>query len=113
MLTFLDGRSLTAPVAELGLWVTESANADNTLGVADADVLLHQDLLSWYAVELVDIPGTGSAHDHNTAEAHAALATLDAAVLVLSVYLPVSAAVADLLRAIRDRSVRTLCSEEE
>ena len=107
MLTFLDGRSLTAPVAELGRWVTESANADNTLGVADADVLLHQDMLSRYAVELVDIPGTGSVYAHNTAEAHAALATLDAAVLVLSADPPVSAAEADLLRAISDRSVRT------
>ena len=107
VLTFPDGRSVTAPVAELGRWVTESANPDNTLGIADADVLLHQDLLSRYAVELVDIPGTGSVYAHNTTEAHAALATLDAAVLVLSADPPVSAAEADLLRAISDRSVRT------
>ena len=56
-------------------------------------------------VELVDTPGTGSVYAHNTAEAEAALETMDAAVLVLTADPPVSASERELMARVAKLSV--------
>jgi hypothetical protein len=58
-------------------------------------------------VELVDTPGTGSVYAHNTAEAEAALQTMDAAVLVLTADPPMSASECELMGRISGLSVTT------
>lgn len=104
---FTDGSRRDAPVAELATFVTEAANPDNSRGVRDVTVWVDSPLLSAYALDLVDTPGIGSVYAHNTVEAHAAVAQLDAAVLVLSVDPPITAAERDLLGDILVGSVRT------
>lgn len=105
--TFADGRRTQAPLSKLAAFVTEAENPSNMLDVRGVTVFLHSPLLTTYAVDLVDTPGIGSIYAHNTTEAHDALARLDAAVLVLSVDPPISAAERDLLHAILASSVRT------
>jgi Elongation factor Tu GTP binding domain len=56
-------------------------------------------------MELVDTPGTGSVYAHNTAEAEAALETMDAAVFVLSADPPVSASERELMAKVAELSV--------
>ncbi|MCA1782439.1 MAG: dynamin family protein [Intrasporangiaceae bacterium] len=104
---FGDGSRIDAPLAELAAFVTEAANPDNTRDVRDVTVRVDSPLLSAYALDLVDTPGIGSVYAHNTVEAHAAFAQLDAAVLVLSVDPPITAAERDLLGDILIGSVRT------
>jgi hypothetical protein len=106
MAIFTDGRAQRRPLADLPGLVTEDGNPANRLGVADVTVHLDAPLLA-EGVELVDTPGTGSVYEHNTQEAHRALGTLDAAVLVLTADPPPSAAERDLLRVIAARSVAT------
>lgn len=105
--TFHDGHTAPIGLAELPRFVTEAGNPENSLGVADVTVYVHDTLLDDYAVDLVDTPGTGSVYEHNTADAHEALRTLDAAVLVLTADPPVSRAERELLEQISATSVRT------
>ncbi|MGZ4428934.1 MAG: dynamin family protein [Nocardioidaceae bacterium] len=77
ILTFADGRRDVRPLAELAEYVTEAGNPRNQWQVSTADVRLPAPLLA-SGVELVDTPGTGSVHDHNTAQAHAARERMDA-----------------------------------
>lgn len=104
---FRDDRTESLPLDQLPRYVTESQNPRNAADVQDVVVQLHHPLLDRYPVDLVDSPGTGSVHAHNTVDAKAALSTLDAAVLVLSVDPPISAAERDLLRSIAAASLRT------
>jgi translation initiation factor 2 gamma subunit (eIF-2gamma) len=66
--------------------------------VASVTVHLPVPLLA-RGVELVDTPGTGSVYAHNTAAAGAALGRMDAAILVLSVDPPITAAERAMLGA--------------
>ena len=104
---YRDGRTQEAELADLDRYVTESGNPENHLGVAGVTVHIHDPLLDRHAVDLVDTPGTGSVYEHNTTDAHEALRTLDAAVLVLSADPPMSAAEKDLLARISATSVET------
>jgi Dynamin family len=102
--TFAGGRSDRFPLAAVAEFGTELGNPGNcrqvmamTVGV-DAPVLAR-------GVEIVDTPGTGSVHAHNTAEADAALPSMDAAIFVLTADPPVSASERDLLRRVSGLSV--------
>lgn len=133
--TYLGGARERLPMEELAGLVTEVANLGNhrrvetvmvvlgppadsdaadsgtaNSGVADSDTWMWNPAgLGWLrsGIELVDTPGVGSVHEHNTGEAGRALATMDAAVFVLSADPPVSASELALLRRVRDLSVRT------
>lgn len=63
--------------------VTERGNPGNRRGLASVIVVVDAPVLA-RGVELVDTPGTGSVYAHNTAEAEAALDTMDAAVFALT-----------------------------
>jgi len=101
---FRDGRAESFPLSALGDLVTERGNPGNRRNLASVTVVADAPVLARGA-ELVDTPGTGSVHAHNTAEAEAALGTMDAAVFVLSADPPVSASERELMARVAELSV--------
>jgi hypothetical protein len=63
--SFADGRQEERPLAELAEYVTEVRNPGNRRGVQLARVELDEELLR-AGLELVNTPGIGSIHSHNT-----------------------------------------------
>ena len=108
ILTFLDGRRDGRPLTELADYVTEAGNPHNQRQVSTVDVHLPAPLLAC-GVELVDTPGTGSVHDHNTAQARAARERMDAAIVVFTTDPPVSAAERALLAELHADTVALFC----
>lgn len=105
---YLDGRTETVAVGELARFVTEQQNPANQLGVRTVTVHADAPLLAT-GVELVDTPGTGSIHEHNTATALEAFSAMDAAIMTVSADVPLSAADRALLAQVADASVRVFC----
>jgi ribosome biogenesis GTPase A len=70
---FADGRERERPLEELERYVTEARNPGNRLGVERAHIELDHELLR-AGLELVDTPGIGSIHGHNTDVARGFLA---------------------------------------
>lgn len=101
---FFDGGTELTGLDGLAALVTEEANSENRLGVRQVVVRLPAPLVA-NGVEIVDTPGTGSVHEHNTRTARAALGQMDAAVFVLSADPPVSAAERALLVQVADTAV--------
>jgi GTP-binding protein EngB required for normal cell division len=101
---FGDGRAERLPLSALDDLVTERGNPGNCRGVASVTVAINAPVLT-QGVELVDTPGTGSIHAHNTAEAELALESMDAAVFVLTADPPVSASERDLMSRVARLSV--------
>jgi GTP-binding protein EngB required for normal cell division len=101
---FADGRQEQRRL-QLARFVTEEANPGNHLGVARVTARLHTPLLD-AGVRLVDTPGVGSVHEHNTRSTHAYLPRLDAAVLVTSADPPISAAEQAFLQRVLAHAVR-------
>ena len=103
---FADGHEEKQPLTALPELVTERGNPGNRRHVAAVTVYLDAPVLAG-GVELVDTPGTGSVFAWDTAAAHEALETMDAAVFVLTADPPVSAAERDLYATITGLSVAT------
>lgn len=101
---FLNGDTRQFPLSELAVFGTERGNPGNCRHVAAVTVRLTATLLS-RGVELVDTPGAGSVHAHNTAAAADVLPSMDAAIFVLTADPPVSASERDLLRRVAGLSV--------
>jgi len=93
---YADGRGLERPVEELDEYVTEARNPGNRLGVELARVELNHELLR-AGLELVDTPGIGSIHSHNTEAARDFLPRVDAALCVLDAGQPLSEAEQQLI----------------
>ena len=93
---FADGRSLERPLAELPQYVTEAGNPHNRLGVEFARLEVDHELLR-AGLELVDTPGSGSIHSHNTDVARQFLPRVDAALCVLDAGQPLSDAERQML----------------
>jgi len=104
---FGDGRQEERPLAELAEYVTEAGNPGNRRGVELARVELDHELLH-AGVELVDTPGIGSIHSHNTEVARGFLPRVDAALCVLDAGQPLSEAERGLFREAADRVPRLL-----
>jgi GTP-binding protein EngB required for normal cell division len=102
---YTDGRQEQHPLPQLANFVTEEANPGNRLGVARVTARLHTPLLD-AGVRLVDTPGVGSVHEHNTRSTDAYLPNLDAAVLVTSADPPISAAERAFLERVLAHAVR-------
>ena len=102
-----DGREEERPLSELANYVTEASNPGNVLGVELARVELDHDLLR-AGLELVDTPGVGSIHSHNTAATRAFFPRVDAAICVLDAGQPLSQAERELLLEVSDRVPRLL-----
>jgi len=103
---FADGHEEKQPLTALPELVTERGNPGNRRHVAAVTVYLDAPVLAG-GVELVDTPGTGSVFAWDTAAAHEALDTMDAAVFVLTADPPVSAAERDLYAKVAGLSVAT------
>jgi GTP-binding protein EngB required for normal cell division len=103
---FADGHEEKQPLTALPDLVTERGNPGNRRRVAAVTVYLDAPVLA-DGVELVDTPGTGSVFAWDTAAAHEALETMDAAVFVLTADPPVSAAERDLYAKVTGLSVAT------
>jgi GTP-binding protein EngB required for normal cell division len=105
LVAFADGRRQQRGLDEIARFVTEDANPGNALGVARVTGRLHVPLLD-EGVRLVDTPGVGSVHDHNTLSTDAYLPSLDAAVLVTSADPPISKAERAFLGRVLEHAVR-------
>jgi GTP-binding protein EngB required for normal cell division len=103
---FADGHEEKQPMSSLPDLVTERGNPGNRRRIAAVTVYLDAPLLAG-GVELVDTPGTGSVFAWDTAAAHEALETMDAAVFVLTADPPVSAAERDLYAKVTGLSAAT------
>lgn len=97
-----DGRREEVRREQVASFVTEAANPANAKGVARVEVRGRWPLLETGLV-LVDVPGTGSVHEHNSEAARAALAEADGAVVVLAADQPLSGAERDLVRIVGAR----------
>lgn len=86
-----DGRREHHPLDRLRDFVAEAGNPANTKGVKHVEVH-HPSAWLQHGLRVVDTPGVGSVHAHQTRTAHDALPRLDAAVLVLSADPPVGEA---------------------
>jgi GTPase Era involved in 16S rRNA processing len=102
--TFADGRVLELPLDSLADFGTERGNPGNGRDVSSITLWLDAPVLARGA-EIVDTPGTGSVHAHNTVAADEVLPTMDAAIFVLSADPPVSASERDLLERVARLSV--------
>jgi ribosome biogenesis GTPase A len=92
---------------KLTAFVTEEANPRNVLNVARVDVFLPVELLE-RGVVLIDTPGVGSTHRHQTAAADAVLPECDAALLVVSADPPITEIEIDYLARIRQTVARLI-----
>jgi hypothetical protein len=101
---FRDGTEREIPLDEIRDYVDESRNPRNHRGVASVDVEVPEGPAP--GVVLVDVPGLGSTHAHNTEAALAALPEADAALLVASVDPPIGEADLKLLGLVRDHAAR-------
>jgi small GTP-binding protein len=104
--TFIDDRAAHYPLSALEEFGTERGNPGNSRHVTAITVRLDSAMLA-RGVEIVDTPGTGSVHAHNTAAAEDVLPTMDAAIFVLTADPPVSAAERDLLGRVHGLSMTT------
>ncbi len=104
--TVTDGQCFEIGLDDLATYVTEAGNPANQRGVERVEVRWPAPLLSTGLV-LVDTPGLGSVHSHNTEVGRAALLEADGAVLVLSADEPLSEQERDLLALLAERHTRT------
>jgi small GTP-binding protein len=104
--TFTDGRTEHHALSALEDLGTERGNPGNSRRVTAITVRVNAPILAM-GVEIVDTPGTGSVHAHNTAAADGVLPTMDAAIFVLTADPPVSASERDLLGRVQGLSVTT------
>jgi len=102
-----DGREEERPLTEIADYVTEGRNPGNHLSVELARVELEHELLR-DGLELVDTPGVGSIHGHNTAVARDFLPRVDAAICVLDAGQPLSQAEREWLLEVARRVPRLL-----
>ena len=91
----------------LDQYITEAKNPGNRKEVGSAEVYWPSPLLQ-LGIDLVDTPGIGSTHSHNTTTTERYLREIDAAVMVLSVDPPITAAESEFVRALRCEVPRLL-----
>jgi GTP-binding protein EngB required for normal cell division len=104
---YRDGRETEHPVSELAHFATEHGNPHNRLGVELTTVELPAELLV-DGLQLIDTPGIGSVHEHNTAVAWGFLPRVDAAVCVLTADQPFAQSEREFFAAAAARVPRLL-----
>lgn len=92
-------RRITQP--ELAEYITEKGNPRNQKHVREVEISYPSEYLR-DGVRIIDTPGVGSVYSHNTEVAYNYLPQVDAAVFVVTVDPPLSAAEHDFLRDIRE-----------
>ena len=104
-ISFGDGSVYEAEVCELGRYVSERLNPRNHRHVTGVRVYL-PDGMPHPRMFLIDTPGVGSVHQHNTGVAQEAFTAMDAAVFVLTADPPISGSELNLLRDVARLAVR-------
>ena len=104
---FTDGRVEAHTLPELARYATEAENPGNERGVELTTVETDSRLLDG-GLQLVDTPGVGSVHAHNTDTAHAFVPRTDSALVVLSADQPLSAQERELLAVVGGIAGRVL-----
>lgn len=99
-----DGRSQRVALAALADYVSEARNPRNARAVARVRVQVAE-TLGAAGVVLVDTPGLGSVHEHQTEAARDAFGDVDAAIVVLSADSPLSEAERGLVADVAARGV--------
>ncbi len=102
---FSDGTELEIGRADLADYVSEQRNPDNRKNVEVVKLWTERSPFS-SNVTLVDTPGVGSVHQHNTDTSYAYIEKSDAVLFLLSVDSPVSEAERDFLMKAREHAVK-------
>jgi ribosome biogenesis GTPase A len=102
-----EPKSIELLCQRLTAFVSEEANPRNVLNIARVDVFLSAELLE-RGVVLIDTPGVGSTHRHQTAAADAVLPECDAALFVVSADPPITEVEIEYLARIRQTVARLI-----
>jgi GTP-binding protein EngB required for normal cell division len=105
---FENGQERTVDLDALPEYVTERGNPKNVKGVREVAVSYPAEWLKG-GIRLVDTPGIGSVHQHNTDLTFQYLPQADAVIFVASVDQPVSRAELDFLIHIRRYAGKVFC----
>jgi small GTP-binding protein len=98
---FRDGHKHRISSGELVDFITEKGNPKNQKGVQEVEISYPSPYLQ-DGVRIIDTPGVGSVYSHNTEVAYNYLPQVDAAVFVVTVDPPLSAAEQEFLKDIRE-----------
>ena len=98
---FNNGQRRQITQKELVDYITERGNPGNRKGVREVEITYPSEYLK-DGVCIIDTPGVGSVYSHNTEVAYNYLPQVDAAVFVVTVDPPLSAAEHEFIRDIRD-----------
>lgn len=105
---FENGETRAVPLETLPDYVTERGNPKNAKGVLEVAVTFPAEWLKG-GIRLVDTPGTGSVHRHNTEVTYRYLPHADVVIFVASVDQPMSRAELDFLADIRRYAGKVFC----
>lgn len=105
---FLDGRTQPVELERIREFVTEKANPGNVKAVDVVTVTYPSERLRG-GIRIIDTPGIGSVHQHNTEVAYRFLPQADAVLFVASVDQPVGRAELDFLVEIRRYASKVFC----
>lgn len=100
LIRFKSGNVEPVELTALHEYITEAANPGNRKQVAAAEVTYPSQFLAM-GIDLIDTPGIGSTHLHNTSTTEDYLSEVDAGIVVLSVDPPITEVESDFLRKIR------------
>ena len=98
---FHNGQRRQISQGELVEFITEKGNPGNRKGVQEVEITYPSDYLK-EGVRIIDTPGVGSVYSHNTDVAYNYLPQVDAAIFVVTVDPPLSAAEQEFLQDIRE-----------
>jgi len=105
---FFDGREEPIGLDAIASYATEKGNPNNAKGVEHVALAWPSDWLKG-GIRLVDTPGIGSIHQHNTDVTYRYLPQADAVLFLASVDQPVGCAEADFLKDIRQYADKLFC----
>lgn len=98
---FLDGRLCPVDTEELSHFINEQTNPDNMEGVESVTIHRMDEFVA-QGITLVDTPGVGSIHKHNTTAAYDFVQESDGVVFMLSVDSPINEIEIDFLKNAKD-----------
>ncbi len=98
---FQNGQTRQIAQKELVDYITEKGNPKNQKGVREVEIFYPSEYLR-DGVRIIDTPGVGSVYSHNTDVAYNYLPQVDAAIFVVTVDPPLSAAEQEFLKDIRE-----------
>lgn len=105
---FFDAREQAIELDAIADYATEKGNPNNAKGVERVELAWPSDWLKG-GIRLVDTPGIGSIHQHNTDVTYRYLPQADAVLFVASVDQPLGRAEADFLGDIRQYADKLFC----